>query len=121
VLTIILTNLLSNAVKFCKDNPVVAVSARMDVKDNLIISIEDEGIGIPQNELAHIFDRFYRATTSSGIPGSGVGLALVKELVTLHGGEIKVQSAVGAGTRFEVIFHSCKAGSAQAERAENHV
>lgn len=121
VLTIILTNLLSNAVKFCKDNPVVAVSARMDVKDNLIISIEDEGIGIPQNELAHIFDRFYRATTSSGIPGSGVGLALVKELVTLHGGEINVQSAVGTGTRFEVIFHSCKAGSAQAERAENHV
>ncbi len=111
VLTIILTNLLSNAVKFCKDNPIVAVNARMDVKDNLIISVEDMGIGIPQNELRHIFDRFYRATTSSGIPGSGVGLALVKELVTLHGGEITVQSIIGTGTRFEVIFHSCKAGA----------
>lgn len=109
VLTIILTNLLSNAVKFCKDNPAIAVNARMDIHDNLIISVEDMGIGIPKDELKHVFDRFYRATTSSGIPGSGVGLALVKELVTLHGGEISVESSVGKGTRFEIIFHSCKA------------
>lgn len=103
IVTLIMTNLLSNAVKFSVENPVVDV--RGEIYGNGIrVSVVDNGVGIPPDELALIFSRFYRATTSSGIPGSGVGLALVRDLILLHGGTIHVESTVGKGTRFDVFF-----------------
>ena len=67
-------------------------------------SVSDNGVGVPQSELEQIFQRFYRASTSSGIPGSGVGLCLVKELVHLHNGKIEVESDVGKGCIFRLSF-----------------
>lgn len=103
VVTLVLTNLLSNAVKYSLVMPVVVVNASKE-GGRLHISVLDNGVGIPPDEVPKVFDRFYRASTSSGVSGSGVGLSLVKDLVTLHGGSISVESTVGKGTRFDVIF-----------------
>jgi signal transduction histidine kinase len=103
VMTLIMTNLLSNAVKFSIENPFINVTVNY-TPDELCIHVQDNGIGIPQNELPRIFDRFYRATTSSGITGSGVGLSLVYDLVNLHKGTVEVQSDIGKGTKFTLHF-----------------
>jgi signal transduction histidine kinase len=103
IVTLILTNLLSNAVKFTQVDPLIEVSGFVE-GNAYVIQVADNGIGIPAEELPNIFNRFYRATTSGGIPGSGVGLALVKDLANLHGGTVNVQSTVGKGTTFEVRF-----------------
>ena len=103
IMTIILTNLLSNAVKYSVTNPQILIEG--GVNDGaLTIRIQDNGVGIPENELPHIFERFYRATTSSGIVGSGVGLSLVADLVSLHNGTIRVDSVVGKGSVFTLEF-----------------
>ena len=103
VLTIILSNLLSNAVKFSTENPQILIEAGVSA-GTLSIRIHDNGIGIPESELPKIFERFYRATTSSGIVGSGVGLSLVADLVSLHNGTIRVDSVVGKGSVFTLEF-----------------
>jgi alanyl-tRNA synthetase len=70
ILTLVLTNLLANAVKYTpNDKPVISVSSRID-KDDLIIEIQDNGVGIPESEINKIFERYYRASTSAGIQGS---------------------------------------------------
>ncbi|HNQ92731.1 MAG TPA: ATP-binding protein [Alphaproteobacteria bacterium] len=99
-ITIILTNLLSNAVKFTdSENGVVQVTVSNTSRE-LIVKVKDNGIGIPEDEIDNIFMKFYRATTSSGIAGSGVGLSLVKELTHLHKGRISVKSKLGEGALF---------------------
>ena len=105
IITLIMTNLLSNAVKFSLENPVVEIIGTQDA-NGVRLTIADNGVGIPEDELTQIFSKFYRATTSNGIPGSGVGLALVRDLILLHGGTIQVESTVGKGTRFDVLFPS---------------
>jgi signal transduction histidine kinase len=97
MMTLILSNLLSNSVKFSSDNPRIDVTARSK-GDAITIIVADNGIGIPDNEIPQIFDRYFRATTSTGIPGSGIGLNLVKSLVSLQKGSINVESKVGQGT-----------------------
>jgi signal transduction histidine kinase len=98
ILTLVLTNLLANAVKYTpNDKPIISVSSRVD-KDVLIIEIQDNGVGIPESEITKIFERYYRASTSTGIQGSGVGLSLVKDLIEIHMGRISVSSEVGKGT-----------------------
>ena len=69
-----------------------------------MIQVEDNGIGIPKNQLAMIFDRFYQidSKSRSSSMGSGIGLALTKALVDLHGGEIEVKSEEGTGSIFTV-------------------
>ncbi|NND32487.1 MAG: response regulator, partial [Saprospiraceae bacterium] len=106
-LTKIVNNLLSNAIKFTPEGGQVYVTIRKAVIQKyefLEIRIQDTGIGIPAKDIAHIFDRFYQVdlTSTRKREGAGIGLALVKELVTLIGGEIKVYSQVGEGTHFEV-------------------
>ena len=103
VITIILTNLLSNAVKFSTEQPKILIEGGVE-GDKIVIRIQDNGVGIPENELPKIFDRFYRATTSSGIVGSGVGLSLVADLVSLHNGTIRVESVVSKGSVFTIEF-----------------
>ena len=66
--------------------------------------VEDRGIGIPEKELAKLFERFFRASTSTGIAGSGIGLHLARQLVELHGGSIEARSAVGEGSSFSVTL-----------------
>jgi two-component system phosphate regulon sensor histidine kinase PhoR len=70
------------------------------------VDVEDSGIGIPASELAQIFDRFARATNAriAGLPGTGLGLSVVKAITELHGGRVEVDSAEGTGTTFRVYL-----------------
>lgn len=97
----ILTNLLSNAVKYSPDAPEIVLSARTEA-DHVIIQIKDHGLGIDEDDLPNLFSRFFRAKTSLGIAGTGIGLNLVKTLVEMHGGTVSAVSAKGAGSTFVV-------------------
>lgn len=104
-----ISNLLSNAFKFTQKGGSISISMGRGTlqrapTDSIEIRIKDTGIGIPANRLPHIFDRFYQADDSYTCEqeGSGIGLALTKELVELHHGEIQVASEVGKGTTFTV-------------------
>ena len=93
----IMMNLLSNAVKYSSPNPLIKVDVYLEV-NTVIIQVTDHGVGIPEDELPKIFTRYFRASTSGGIPGSGLGLSFVKQFVELHGGEVKIQSMKETGT-----------------------
>jgi signal transduction histidine kinase len=96
-----LANLIDNAIKYSGEHQVLTVQARV-VGDELALSVADAGIGIPREEQAKIFEKFYRAGRSErqGRRGSGVGLTLVRHIVEAHGGRVTVESAPGAGSRF---------------------
>jgi PAS domain S-box-containing protein len=99
----ILGNLLSNALKYSPDGG--RVSLTIAYKHNRIIfQVRDRGIGIPLEDQPHIFEPFHRATNIDAIRGTGMGLAIVKKAVDLHGGEISVDSQVGVGTTFTVTL-----------------
>jgi signal transduction histidine kinase/class 3 adenylate cyclase/CheY-like chemotaxis protein len=100
----LLANLLSNAVKFTKQGHIEVATAVRDGAFSLTVS--DTGIGIKQDELPHIFDRFRQAdgSVSREYAGTGLGLALVKEVAALHGGEVTVRSEYGVGTSFRVTI-----------------
>jgi len=110
----ILNNLLSNAFKFTNDGGIIEVTISNKSKienrkpkiDNVLISFSDTGPGIPPEHIDHVFDRFYQVNNdeTSYYEGSGIGLALTKELVELHHGKISVSSERGAGSRFEVLL-----------------
>lgn len=97
----VFTNLLSNAVKYSRDDPTVAVEGFTEGAD-AVIRVRDNGVGIPADELPRLFERYFRASTSIGIPGTGIGLNLVKQLVELHGGSIVLESEEGIGSTFTV-------------------
>ena len=93
-----LANVLSNAYKFSRaDAPVSAEAFRSG--DRVGIRVSDRGIGMSQGDLSHLFERFWRADRAREIPGSGLGMALTREIVRFHGGTIEVQSAPGEGTQ----------------------
>lgn len=94
----IIANILSNAFKYTGERGKVAVIVDFD-EENLNLSVSDTGSGISKEDLTNVFDRFYRVEGSEQT-GSGIGLALTKELVDLHQGEIKVVSETGKGTTF---------------------
>jgi signal transduction histidine kinase len=98
----IILNLLSNALKFTFKGTVRISTAGFG--DHVEVTVEDTGTGIPPNELPHIFERFHRVEGAAGrtIEGTGIGLALVYELVKLHGGTISAESEPGQGTRFRI-------------------
>jgi len=102
-ITLVISNLLSNAIKFSKESPAVRVRGWHDA-DHIYLEFEDNGIGIPANELPHIFERYYRTTIASGIPGSGIGLNLARHLVELHQGAINVESSEGKGSKFVIYL-----------------
>ena len=98
----VVLNLVSNAFKFTFDGK-IAVSLKPNGR-NVELRVSDSGVGIPPEELPRVFERFHRIenTRSRTHEGSGIGLALVQELVKLHGGSIRVESTVGKGTTFTV-------------------
>ena len=98
---LIISNLLSNAVKYSLPRRTVNVGLRSDGK-NVILTIQDEGIGIPEEEIRHLFTPFFRASNSGNLPGTGLGLNIVKESVERHGGRINVKSRLNEGTLFSV-------------------
>ena len=113
----LIDNLLSNALKFTPEGGSVKVTVRHD-DEKALIEVTDTGAGISQEEIAHLFERFYRApaATDAAIPGIGLGLSICKAIVDGHGGGISVDSVVGEGTTFRVEL-PCEAEAAAADRA----
>ncbi|SFM09456.1 His Kinase A (phospho-acceptor) domain-containing protein [Paenibacillus sp. 1_12] len=99
------TNILGNSIKFSKDGGRIDVSIKQDIK-NVTVRISDSGIGILPEDQKRIFDRFFKADRSHSrkYDGSGMGLAIVKQIVSLHQGDIRVESEYGLGTTFIVIL-----------------
>ncbi|CCH53049.1 histidine kinase [Fibrisoma limi BUZ 3] len=97
-------NLLSNALKFTPEGGQVNVSGRIVAPDRFVLRVADTGIGIPAQQLTHIFDRFYQVDSGStrAYSGTGIGLALVKELTDWLGGRVTVESDEGKGSVFTV-------------------
>ena len=95
-------NLITNSIKFSR--PGGTISITIAVERDIAVTIKDSGIGIPDSDLPHIFDRFYKADKARNRThsGSGLGLAIAKKIVELHGGTIAVRSKSGEGTEFTV-------------------
>lgn len=101
----ILFNLLSNAIKYTPEHKKINVSLSAIYKEGcrfLVLNVEDEGIGIAEKDIKHIFTKFYNNKNHPGCQSNGIGLSLTKELVTLHHGTIEVSSEPGKGSVFTV-------------------
>jgi two-component system NtrC family sensor kinase len=100
----LLDNLLSNAVKYSARGSTIQVSLHCE-DSQLIFSVADNGIGVPQSEHVRIFEKFYRASNvPDQVGGSGLGLAIVKSIVDSHQGRIWVESNIGKGSTFFVVL-----------------
>lgn len=103
----ILKNLLDNAVKYSPVGSTVDLELYCE-DDQVIFQVIDRGVGIPIADKERIFEPFYRGKNSKNLPGTGLGLSVVKTLVDLHGGQITLESEVGTGTTFTVALPSVK-------------
>lgn len=101
LLSRLLNNLLSNAFRYARENGTVTVSLSRE-ENEAVLSVTDDGPGIPPEQQEAIFRRFYQADGSRAHEGAGLGLFMVQQIAHLHGGEVSVQSAVGAGSTFTV-------------------
>jgi two-component system sensor histidine kinase BaeS len=101
----LLSNLIGNALKFTPRGGEVIVEL-IDDRDHAVLEVRDSGPGIPESELPHVFDRFFRGTNvgEARASGSGLGLAIARSIVEMHGGAISVASAVGSGTTFTITL-----------------
>jgi signal transduction histidine kinase len=98
-------NLVSNALKFTPAGGAVRVTLR-DAGDEAVLEVSDQGIGIPDAEQVHLFERFFRSSTAvtKAVPGAGLGLTIVETIVDAHGGQISLTSAEGVGTSVRVTL-----------------
>lgn len=101
----ILSNLLSNAVKYSPQGGTIILEVSC-IDEEVIFKVQDEGIGIPKETQNHLFEPFHRAGNVGSIPGTGLGLTLVRKCLDLHGGHIQVESEVGKGSTFIVNLHA---------------
>ncbi len=117
----VLWNLLANAIKFTSRHGRIVVRVERE-PECYVVSVEDDGIGIPESDLPHIFERFRQVDGSATrrYAGMGIGLSLARSLVELHGGAIRVESAVGQGSRFTFTLPIRPAGR-RTERPETVV
>ncbi|NMA65699.1 MAG: cell wall metabolism sensor histidine kinase WalK, partial [Clostridiaceae bacterium] len=99
----LLINIIGNAIKYTPEKGRINVKVYHE-KEYVIIRVEDNGIGIPEEDLARVFERFYRVdkARSRQLGGTGLGLAIAKEIAVLHGGDISIKSKVGKGTQLSV-------------------
>src|SRR5918912_3303240 len=93
----VLHNLISNAVKYSPQGTPIAVDVQTQ-EQQAVITVRDQGVGIPADELPRIFTRFFRASTARGVQGTGLGLAGSRAIIEQHHGRITVESVVGRGT-----------------------
>lgn len=105
-LRLALENLVANAIKFTGEGGVVEVGVSSG--ERAVVSVRDSGVGIPAEELPHLFERFYRG--SSRAPGTGLGLSIARNLVRLHGGDVLVESVAGRGSEFRVVLPPAQRG-----------
>lgn len=100
-----LINIISNAIKYTPENGKIDIELDVD-KDNFTLKVKDTGIGIPEDELPFIFDRFYRVDKARDrkTGGTGLGLSITQQLIALHQGEIHVESVVDEGTTFFIVL-----------------
>lgn len=98
----VLTNLIGNSIKFTPEGKSVTVGAQLNGSSEIRVSVRDEGIGIPAEHLSHVFDKFFQVgeRLSTDIHGTGIGLAISKEIVQMHGGTIWAESEHGKGAVF---------------------
>ncbi|MGZ5548276.1 MAG: sensor histidine kinase [Nitrososphaeraceae archaeon] len=100
-ITMLFLNIIENSIKYNKRGGLINIYFSKE-DNNAKVIIEDNGIGISDENLIHIFDRFYRVSESRADKGSGLGLSIVKEIVEVHKGQIKIDSKLGKGTKFEI-------------------
>jgi ABC-type sugar transport system ATPase subunit len=99
----VLNNLLDNAVKYCPHEQTIGVSGVVDeVARRVVVTVDDQGVGIPAEHLERVFERFYRVPNpdTGGVEGSGLGLSICKGIIERHGGQMWVTSTVGKGSSF---------------------
>lgn len=113
----ILTNLLTNALKYSPEEKPVLFTVFCEPAQ-MIFSVQDQGIGIPEADQAKLFETFHRASNVRQIPGTGLGLAIVKQSVELHGGTITFESEEGQGTIFTVVIPQ-PSGEAHEENSDH--
>ncbi len=111
-LTQVASNLLSNAVKYSPTGGQITVTTRAD-GDQLRLDVRDEGLGIPPDALETIFERYSRVDSQAtkDIPGTGLGLPIVRQIVQLHGGKVWAESELGRGSVFHVLLPLAGAGA----------
>ncbi|MBQ4607713.1 MAG: hypothetical protein IJB15_13470 [Clostridia bacterium] len=99
----VVINIISNAIKYTPEGGHIDVALFRE-GDRLVTTVTDNGVGIPEEDIAHIFERFYRVEKSrtSDAGGTGLGLAIAKELVEAHGGQISIQSKLNEGTQVRI-------------------
>lgn len=101
----IISNLLSNAIKFSFEESTIELTTKVTDK-RLILSVEDRGMGIPQDDINNLFKRFFRSSNATNIQGTGLGLHIVGKYTELMNGTVKCESRLGEGTKFTVTFPS---------------
>jgi signal transduction histidine kinase len=99
----VLLDLIDNAAKYSAQDSLITLLLHRH-RDGIAIDVKDEGIGIPEDDLAHIFKRFHRAKNSTGSSGTGLGLSVVALLMSAMGGQVHVQSKEGEGSCFSLIL-----------------
>jgi signal transduction histidine kinase len=100
----VILNLLSNAIKYNRPNGSVIMSASAG-EANICVTVQDTGLGIPEDAIPHLFEKFYRVhETENGASGTGLGLSICRQIVQGHGGRVEVKSKLGVGTSFTVML-----------------
>jgi signal transduction histidine kinase len=116
-----LLNLVNNAVKFTPSGGVVEISARLE-PDGFVIGVRDSGIGIAQADLNRVLEPFVQAETtlSRRQEGTGLGLALVKSMIEIHGGRLRLESTLGNGTSAELVFPAERISASREDGLSDH-
>ena len=103
--TNVIVNLLDNSLKYKKGTPIIHIKT-WNRENGLVILVEDNGLGITKENLKRIFEKFYRVPTGNvhNVKGFGLGLAYVKKVLDDHGAQVKVESEINIGTKFEIFI-----------------
>lgn len=96
----VMVNLLSNSIKYSPDNAKITVASK--IGNDIVIAVQDNGIGIPEEEQKYLYSKFFRAKNTANVPGTGLGLTIVKRYVELMGGDVSFRSKVTEGTTFTI-------------------
>ncbi|KXG43364.1 sensor histidine kinase [Tepidibacillus decaturensis] len=102
----VITNLVDNAMRHTQRDGRITMRAKPKGIRKILLEVEDTGVGIPEEDLPYVFERFYKAdkARTRGHSGTGLGLSIVKNIVHAHGGSISVSSQLGQGTTFSIIL-----------------